>query len=295
MSTRIGLKEFKIAAVLTDPFGGSPTWDTPISIPGAITASQKAVGDIAKLYADDGIADVNEIFAGVDLDLEFNEITPENYATLLGHLYASGGMTKSKSDVSPYFAVGFKVQKNDGKYNYYWLYKVKFKKPDENAATKKESTEWQTYKFMAVGIPLESTGQISFMMTNSDPAYDTTKWANFFTQVTTASADTTALTAAATVGAGGDAGKVVITFTKGSAASFSLNTNTVTSITAMIGNASGFIAGTYAISGAGTSVTVKFTPTVAFNPGDVVSVVVTNQIKDNSNVAATAMIDQLTF
>ena len=59
--------------------------------------------------------------------------------------------------------------------------------------------------------------------------------------------------------------------------------------------ASGLVAGAYAVGTAGTSVTVKFTPTVAFSQSDVVAAYVTNAVRDNANVAATPVGDIVTI
>lgn len=292
---RVGLKDVVAAKVLTDVSGGSTTYDTIFSIPGAVTANRKAVGAIDKFYADDKISDVNEVFVGLDMDLTIADLTPSLIATLLGHTYASGGVEKVAGDTSPYFAVGFKVKQVGGTYIYTWLYKVKFKKPDNTSETLKESTTFQPYNLTAVCIPRTSDNKLEFSMTNSDPAYDTTKWANFFTSVVTSSSDSTALTATAAVGTGGDTGKVVVTFGKASVASFSLVSTTVTASTLLIVGISGNIAGTYAVGSAGTSVTVKFTPTTPFGSGDDIGVTWTSGIKDNSGVSATPNGDVLTF
>ncbi len=41
-------------------------------------------------------------------------------------------------------AVGFRAMKPDGKYRYFWLYKVKFGIPDTNLETKGDSITFQT-------------------------------------------------------------------------------------------------------------------------------------------------------
>lgn len=292
---RVGLKDVVAAKLLTDVSGGSTTYDTIFSIPGAVTANEKAVGAIDKFYADDKISDVGETYVGKDLDLSFADLSQSIYATLLGHTYASGAVEEVSGDTSPYFAIGYKVKQVGGTYRYTWLYKVKFKKPDNNAETLKESTSFQPYSLMAVAIPRDSDNKMKISLTNSDPAYDTVKWANFFVSVVTITSDSTALTATAAVGAGGDAGKVVVTFVKTSSASFSLVTSTVTAATLPIVGISGNIAGAYVVSAAGTSVTVKFTPTTPFGSGDDIGVTWTSGIKDNSNVQATTNGDVLTF
>ena len=52
----------------------------------------------------------------------------------------NGVLIRSASDKPPYFAVGFKSEKSNGKFRYVWLYKVRAKPLTENYATKEGTT-----------------------------------------------------------------------------------------------------------------------------------------------------------
>ena len=52
----------------------------------------------------------------------------------------NGVLIRSANDQPPYFAVGFKSEKSNGKYRYVWLYKVRAKPVTENYATKEGGT-----------------------------------------------------------------------------------------------------------------------------------------------------------
>ena len=52
----------------------------------------------------------------------------------------NGVLIRTASDRPPYFAVGFKSEKSNGKYRYVWLYKVRAKPLTENFATKEGDT-----------------------------------------------------------------------------------------------------------------------------------------------------------
>lgn len=72
--------------------------------------------------------------------------------------------------------------------------------------------------------------------------------------------------------------------------------HTVIAANLLITDTSGTLrAGSFVVGSAGTTVTVKFTPTVSFGSGEDIGVGITNQIKDNSNVSATPSGDVLTF
>jgi phi13 family phage major tail protein len=291
---RIGLKQLIIAPLLTDVKGGASTWDTPITMQCIAIATLTPVGSMEKFYGDNAICDLAESYVGEDAGLQVSDITPEHYAMLMGHTYSAGGVLKIAGDNSPYFAVGYKVNKSDGKEIYRWLFKVKFKKAKNDAATLKESPEFKPYDLEGAAIPLLSNNQIEYSLSNSDPAYNTSQWANFFTAVTTLTTDNTALTATIAKGTAGDAGKILITFAKGSSASFSLVAALITATTIQVIDAVGIRAGTFAVGGAGTTVVVKFTPSVAFAT-ETIATSVSNDIKDNSGVAATPTGITLTY
>ena len=52
----------------------------------------------------------------------------------------NGVLIRKASDKPPYFAVGFKSEKSNGKYRYVWLFKVRAKPVTESYATKEGGT-----------------------------------------------------------------------------------------------------------------------------------------------------------
>ena len=52
----------------------------------------------------------------------------------------NGVLLRTAQDKPPYFAVGFKSEKSNGKFRYVWLYKVRAKPLTENFATKEGDT-----------------------------------------------------------------------------------------------------------------------------------------------------------
>ena len=52
----------------------------------------------------------------------------------------NGVLIRTSTDKPPYFAVGFKSEKSNGKFRFVWLYKVRAKPLTENYATKEGTT-----------------------------------------------------------------------------------------------------------------------------------------------------------
>lgn len=300
---KIGLKNV-VYAVLdesTDVTGGTPVWGTVKSLANAIELSYDPASSATTLFADDGPAFTAETVGEMKISFSVADILPDAEAELFGFGYANGLTTHNSGNQSPYIAMGYKVARS-GKdsgaevYDYMWLYKVKLNKPGSADKTKEASIEFKVPTMEGRVVQLSASGDIRIKARSDDPALVAGTLTNWFNQPVLASSDVTALTGAIAVGTAGDAGKVVITFTKGSGASFSLISSTVASPNVVLGNAAGSaIAGAWAVSGAGTSVTAKFTPSVAFGAGADIGVTVTPGVKDSSSVGATTVAKVLTF
>ncbi len=99
----------------------------------------------ATLYADDGAAEIVKELKSGTLSLGIDDIGSTAASVLTGatiddnKVLISGG-----EDVGIPVAIGFRAKKSNGKYKYYWLYRVKFGIPATNLATKCDSITFST-------------------------------------------------------------------------------------------------------------------------------------------------------
>lgn len=280
--------------------GGTPTWGTIYTLPNVMKVSVNPNGSGTTLFGDDKAAISAETTGDIDITLDLADLMPADEGRLLGHTYAGGSLAKAGTDQSPYVAFGFKMLRTgkDGAnlvYDYVWLYKGKFQKPSIDEETKGATIKFQPISLKGKFVAMLNNGQYANVLRTDDANATSTTVTNFFNQVSVQSLDLTALTATIAKGTAGDSGKIVITFSKGSGSSFSLNSNTITSSSIAIMDATSVRAGTFAVGSAGTTVAVKFTPTVAFSGAEVIGTYVDNTNLDNSNVAATPIGKTLTF
>lgn len=140
----IGLRDIYYAKLLTDPVGGTATYDAPKRLAGAISANINPNSSSATLFADDGPADTAATLGEISLELNVADIPLETQAELLGHKVEAGVLKKKGGDVPPWVAVGFRTLKSNGSYRYYWLNKGKFATPEEDLKTKGDSIEFTT-------------------------------------------------------------------------------------------------------------------------------------------------------
>ena len=140
----IGLDKLYYAPI-TEDANGEETYGEPAVLAKAISAELSVELNEAILYADDGAAEVVKEFKSGTLSLGIDDIGAEIASALSGATIDSNGVVISGSDDggTP-VAVAFRARKSNGKYRYYWLYRVKFGIPATNLQTKGDSISFQT-------------------------------------------------------------------------------------------------------------------------------------------------------
>lgn len=127
-------------ANITEDETGAETYGTPKILAKAMTAELSVELMEAILYADDGAAEVVKEFNSGTLTLGIDDIGPLVAQDLTGSKIDSNNVVISRSeDGGKPVAVGFRAKKSNGKYRYFWLYRVIFNIPTTNLATKGES------------------------------------------------------------------------------------------------------------------------------------------------------------
>ena len=130
---------------ITEGENGDETYETPVSLAKAMTAELSVELAEATLYADDGAAEVVKEFQSGTLPLGVDDIGAAAASDLTGAVIDQNGVIISASeDGGAPVAIGFRAKKANGKYRYFWLYRVIFGIPATNLTTKGESIEFST-------------------------------------------------------------------------------------------------------------------------------------------------------
>lgn len=290
---KIGLSNV-VYAVLTessDVSGGTPSYGTITPLANALELSFDPAGSTATLFADDGAAFIADNVGEMKISFGVADINPADRAIILGHTYAGGQITENVTDQSPYIAIGARrlmAGKEGGNavYEYFWLPKVKLSKPKVDAKTKGASIEFQTPMFEGAVTKLVANGNYKASVRTDDANATSTTITNFFNQVvTTSGADLGAITVAVAK----STTKATFTFTKAGGGNITLTQANLTTATLPTykGTSAVPIAGAYVITNNGTAtVTVTFTPTVAYGAVAVSGSVVPNAVYDQNGVYA---------
>ena len=140
----IGLDKLYYATI-TDDESGEEIYGTPTQLAKAISAELSVELAEATLYADDGAAEIVKEFKNGTISLGVDDIGSTTAAALTGVTVDKNNVVVSNSeDGGDPVAVGFRAKKSNGKYKYYWLYRVKFGIPATNLATKGDSITFST-------------------------------------------------------------------------------------------------------------------------------------------------------
>ena len=140
----IGLDKLYYAKI-TEDTNGEETYGNPIQLAKAISADLSVELAEAILYADDGAAETVKEFKSGTLSLGIDDIGASVAADLTGVTVDKNNVVISTTeDGGSPVAVGFRAKKSNGKYKYYWLYRVQFGVPSTALATKGDSITFNT-------------------------------------------------------------------------------------------------------------------------------------------------------
>ena len=140
----IGLDKLYYAKITEDK-DGNETYASPVQLAKAISADLSVELAEATLYADDGAAEIVKEFKSGTLSLGVDDLGGTVASDLTGSTIDSNGVVISTAeDGGDPVAIGFRAKKSNGKYRYFWLYRVKFGIPATALATKGDSITFNT-------------------------------------------------------------------------------------------------------------------------------------------------------
>lgn len=141
----IGLDKLYYATITEDPATGEETYGTPTQLAKAISAELSVELAEAILYADDGASEIVKEFKSGTLTLGVDDLGADAAAALTGaQVDANGVLVSTSEDNTTPVAIGFRAARSNGKYQYFWLYRVKFALPTTTLATKADSITFST-------------------------------------------------------------------------------------------------------------------------------------------------------
>lgn len=156
--------------------GTTPTWATPVAVPGAVSLDMSAEGDTNNFYAD-GIVYYKSIANnGYSGTLEMARIPDQMMQDIWGDTLGSTSkvLTESANTNPASFALLYQID-GDADEELYVLYNVSGTRPNVGSQTNEESKEPQTQSTDITAIPLPD-GRVMARTTNATPSATKTGW-----------------------------------------------------------------------------------------------------------------------
>lgn len=175
---QFNLKNVHYAVMLTS--GESPTWDTPVAVPGAVTLTLDPQGDTSTFYADGIAYYVSVANNGYSGDLEMARIPDQMLQDIWGFTEdETDKVITENSNVEPKsFALLYQID-GDADNQYYCLYNCTGTRPGIGSTTNTETKEPQTQTSTITAVSLND-GKVLARTTAQSPENVKTAW---FTKV----------------------------------------------------------------------------------------------------------------
>lgn len=125
-----GLRDVYVAKVIQNDTEGY-TAGTPVKMARAIKAKISDKFTSEKLYSDDGVEGMLQAYEGTDVELEVNTLAAADRAAFFGQAYLNGFLLKSAEDEAPEVALGYRVRRLNGKFDFVWMYCGRFAQGNE--------------------------------------------------------------------------------------------------------------------------------------------------------------------
>jgi phi13 family phage major tail protein len=140
----VGLKDLYAAAVTQDD-SAAYVAGTPFKLAPACEASAEPKTDAKTQYADDGPFDPMTAEGETTMKLKITGLPVETQALISGETFDSttGRMYDSGGATPPYYALGYRSERSNGKYRYFWYQKGRFSKPSDAFKSKADSPDPQ--------------------------------------------------------------------------------------------------------------------------------------------------------
>ena len=177
---QVGLKDFHVCKILTDVVGSGATYDTPVRIPGIISATMSTERSTENYYSDDIVEETFSSFNSISLEVEISNLSQSERALLLGQTVTKGVSAASADDTAEEVGIMFRSKRTDGKYRYVALTRGKFVEPSESFATESDSVSPQTMTLTFTGIPLQCNGIYKITADEGESGLPSDYLKNFF-------------------------------------------------------------------------------------------------------------------
>ncbi|MPQ45030.1 major tail protein [Clostridium tarantellae] len=157
-SRRMGLRDISISVVKENSTSNYST-DVVKKLARSISAKVTEKKKVDKIYSDDGTEDVIETLESIEIEIEINDLSPEQEALLRGCKYENGFLIDNQDDMANEIAIGWRAKRTDKKYEFVWNYCGKFNDgTTDTYETQQDKLKTQTPKLKGTFYPRAKDG-----------------------------------------------------------------------------------------------------------------------------------------
>jgi phi13 family phage major tail protein len=182
MARQVGLKSVYVAE-LTEDSSTETTYDTPVFLENAISATISPTINTESWYSEDSMEEVSRTFDSITVEVETSQLSLSSRALLQGSSLVNGALLETSDDVAPTIALMFKSKKSTGAYRYVTLYKGSFDPTEDSYKTTENKKTGQTATIKGTFYARTSDNAYRLIMDDDEDDVDTTVIANWFTTV----------------------------------------------------------------------------------------------------------------
>lgn len=178
---QLNLKNVYYAVLTADPADGTPTFETPVHVPGAVNLNLSALGDITPFYADGIVYYKSSANNGYEGDLEMARFIDKMLQDIWGNeLVETDNVLIEKASITPKaFALLFQID-GDADNDLYCMYNCSGTRPAIAGATSTDTKTPTTQTSTINASPLASNDFVYARTTAETPSNVRTAW---FTKV----------------------------------------------------------------------------------------------------------------
>lgn len=178
---RINIKNLHYALV-TDDNATTTTYGTPkpLEMVQAIKMSPKVID--GKMYGDGIVVAQASRIDTIEVEIDLTKIPLKIRAELLGNTYSAGTAEETYSDVAPYIALGFEIEKDNGM-EYVWLYKGMMIPVEDDLKQTEGKIQYQNVKTKYTFVPRISDGKLRKFADSEEADFVETTATNWFKAV----------------------------------------------------------------------------------------------------------------
>jgi phi13 family phage major tail protein len=171
MPRQVGLRDIHIAILKTDT-AIEVTYEKPIKLERAISAKLTPKMNSENIYSDDSVEEILQVFEGVDVEIEVNQLALTSRAILQGSKIVKGVLIENKDNIAPTIALGFKSKKSNGKYRFVWLLKGKFEIASDEYDTEQDKPAVKSAKLTGNFYSRDFDGNYRFLADEDETGVD---------------------------------------------------------------------------------------------------------------------------